>query len=357
MKTKVFDKSPKSETATKPFVTVIVPIRNEEQCIVECLTSIVEQDYGIENFEVLVVDGMSDDGTRARVRRFEQTYPNVQLIDNPYRFVPFALNLAIRRAQGEIIARMDGHAAMEKDYLSQCVRALNASGAECVGGQIESVNTTTRGKAIALAMSSRFGVGNSRFRTAGPDGYVDSLAFGVYHRDIFSKIGLYDEFMVRCQDDEYNFRLRDSGGRVFLTSKIRCKYYPRNSIKKLWKQYFGYGYYKVRLFQKYPRLMQVRHFVPSVFVLGFCGSLLLSLGLQMTWPLLFVMAYLAGALLFTLKICAKNGPHFFFLLPVIFATLHFSYGTGFIWGLLWFNLKKPESNTIPRVSETVTAIN
>ncbi|MFQ5706810.1 MAG: glycosyltransferase family 2 protein [bacterium] len=339
----------------KPFITVVVPIRNEEKHIDQCLESIAQQDYGLENFEVLVVDGLSDDGTRAIVEKYVQAYPNFFLVDNRERYVPFAMNLAIRRAKGEIIARMDGHAAMEPDYLTQTVRALRQTGAECVGGQIASINQTRVGQAIALAMSSTFGVGNSRFRTAGADGYVDSLAFGVYHRDIFSQIGLFDEFMIRCQDDEFNFRLRDFGGKVYLTSKMRCKYYPRSSIKKLWKQYFGYGFFKVRLLQKYPRLMQLRQFVPFLFVSGFLGSLILLAGFGLLWPfLLLTMTYLSGCALFTFKLCSKNGFQFALLLPVIFATLHFSYGTGFFWGLIKFSLVKPGAETIPQFSGVAT---
>ncbi len=338
----------------KPFISVIVPIRNEEKRIEECLTSIVEQDYGLEHFEVLVVDGMSDDQTVTIVKRFQKKYANVILLTNPRKYVSFALNAALRVARGELIARVDGHAAIEKDYLTQCVKVKTETGAECVGGQITSVNETRTGRAIALAMSSNFGVGNSRFRTAGHDGYVDSLAFGVYHRDVFRQIGLFDESMVRCQDDEFNFRLRKHGGRVYLTSRMRCKYYPRSSLKKLWKQYFGYGFFKVRLFQKYPFLMQLRHFVPLAFVLALLGSALLWGLAGLAWPLLsLLLAYSLGCLVFVLRLCARHGFEFVFLLPVIFATLHLSYGAGFLWGLIKFTLARPQGDTVPAFSETI----
>lgn len=343
-------------TDEKPFVTVLVPIRNEAAYIEECLQAIAQQDYGRENFEVLVLDGMSDDGTREIVRRFVGRYANMQMVDNPNRYVPYALNIGIRQARGEIIARMDGHAVMERDYLTQCVRALQSTGAECVGGQIASVNRTTLGRAIALGMSSTFGVGNSRFRTAGHDGPVDSLAFGVYHRDTFAKIGLFDEAMVRCQDDEFNFRLRNAGGTVYLTSKMRCRYYPRNSLKKLWRQYFGYGFFKVRLFQRYPSLMRPRHFVPSGFVVALLGSLAVAAGFGLIWPLAtLLMAYgLAGGF-FAARLAARHGAKFFFLLPPIFATLHLSYGSGFLWGLLRFNFTQVESGTIPGLPKATGA--
>jgi len=333
-----------------PFISVVVPIRNEAKYIKECLMSIVEQDYGLGNFEIIVVDGMSDDQTQEVVRNLQQEYPNITLLENPERYVPFALNKAIAVAKGEIIARVDGHAALEKDYLTQAVHTINETGAEGVGGQIISVNESKVGKAIALAMSSKFGVGNSRFRTGGQDGYVDTVAFAVYPKDVFKKIGLFDEFMIRSQDDEFNFRLRDFGGKVYLTSKMRSKYFPRSSVKKLWQQYFGYGLFKVRLFQKYPRLMQLRHFVPLAFVLSIFGSAILALLSGIAWPFFTIaVTYLVGSFVFALKICKTSGLEYLPLLPFIFATLHLSYGCGFLFGLIKFSLFKPPQNTIPQI--------
>lgn len=340
-----------THTVAKPFISVIVPIHNEEKHIERCLMSILQQDYGVENLEIIVVDGMSDDKTRPIVKKLQKRFPVITLLDNPQQYVPFALNKAIARAKGEIIARVDGHAAIEKDYLTQCVRTFRETGSECVGGQIIGVNDSVTGKAIALGMSSGFGVGNARFRTGGEDGYVDTVAFAVYRRKVFYDIGLFDEFMVRSQDDEFNFRLRDHGGKVYFTSRMRSKYYPRSSIRKLWRQYFGYGLYKVRLFQKYPTLMQPRHFVPLLFVLALLGSGLLALSTGVRWPFFAITAsYATGALLFSAKISAKQGWQYMLRLPVIFATLHLSYGLGFLWGLTRFALLGHKTEIIPQLA-------
>ena len=239
----------------QPFITVVCPIRNEERHIAGCLQSILHQDYHPARMEILVVDGMSDDGTRAVVRRLQAQDTRVKLLNNPDRIVPVAMNIGIKQARGEIIVRVDGHAEIAENYLSACVHHLAQTGAACVGGPIASINTTYIGRGIALAMSFPFGVGNSRFRTSNFSGYVDTLAFGAYRREIFDRIGWFDEEMVRCQDDELNYRLRKYGGQIYMTPDINSKYFPRASLKKLWRQYFQYGFWKVRVMQKHTRMI------------------------------------------------------------------------------------------------------
>ncbi len=319
-------------------ISIITPIRNEERYIAECLTSLVNQDY-TEAYEILVVDGMSTDKTREIVREFEKKHKNIKLFDNPNKTVPYALNIAIRNARGEVIIRVDGHAVIEKDYLSQCLKYLKQTNAECVGGVIESINVTFIGKAIALAMSSPFGVGNARFRTSGDEGYVDSLAFGAYQRKVFDKIGYFDEELVRNQDDEFNYRLRKFGGKIFLTPKIKSYYYPRSNLKKLFRQYFQYGFWKVRVLQKHFKMMQARQFVPPVFVLSLIISLLGGLFYKNSIWLFFVIffSYISACLLASLQIARKKGNKYFLMLILIFAILHISYGLGFLKGLIKFS--------------------
>ena len=319
-------------------ISIITPIRNEEKYIAKCLTSLVNQDYN-EEYEILVVDGMSIDKTREIVKEFENKYKNIKLLDNPDKTVPYALNIAIRNASGNVIIRVDGHAVIEKNYLSLCVEYLKRTNAECVGGVIESVNTSFIGKAIALAMSSPFGVGNARFRTSGGEGYVDSLAFGAYQRKVFDEIGYFDEELVRCQDDEFNYRLRKFGGKIFLTPKIKAYYYPRSNLKKLFRQYFQYGCWKIRVLQKHFKMMQLRQFVPPAFVLSLILSF--SAGLfckYMMWLFLLIAAtYITFSLFASFRIARKKGSKYFWILSLIFAILHISYGMGFVWGMIRFS--------------------
>lgn len=326
-------------------ISIITPIRNEEKYIAKCLTSLVNQDYDKE-YEILVVDGMSTDKTREIVKEFQNKHKNIKLLDNPDKTVPYALNIAINYARGEVIIRVDGHAVIENDYLSQCMEYLRRTNAECVGGVIESINTNFIGKAIALAMSSPFGVGNARFRTSGSEGYVDSLAFGAYQRKVFDKIGYFDEELVRCQDDEFNYRLRKFSGKIFLTPKIKAYYYPRSNLINLCHQYFQYGCWKIRVLQKHFKMMQLRQFVPPAFVLSLIISF--SLGLfykSMMGLFLFITAsYTTVSLFASLRIARKKGSKFFLILIVIFAILHCSYGLGFLWGIIrfspnWFKIK------------------
>jgi len=261
-----------------PIVSIICPIRNEEKYIKACLQSLVAQSFDHERMEILVVDGMSDDSTREIVQEFQDKYDNIKLVDNPRMIVPSALNLGINNATGKYILRMDGHAKAAPDYIERCVEALESNDAAGVGGPIISVNDSDTGKAIALAMSSPFGVGNSRFRTSdNQECYVDSVAFPAYKKEIFDEVGLFDEELVRCQDDEFNFRIRHYGGKILLTPKIKSWYYPRSGFKKLWRQYFGYGFWKVRILQKHFWMMQLRHFVPAAFVMTLLGLLIVGL--------------------------------------------------------------------------------
>ncbi|HPO57840.1 MAG TPA: glycosyltransferase family 2 protein [Anaerolineaceae bacterium] len=256
-----------------PFVTVIMPIRNEEKYIAGSLEAVLNQDYPAGRMEVLVADGMSTDRTREIVQRMAQGDPRVRLLDNPGRIVPTGLNLALRQARGEIMVRVDGHCIIAPDYVSHCVRLLQEGRADGVGGPMETVGEDPLSQTIALAMSSAFGVGGSAFRTVKDrELEVETVPFPAYRMETIRRIGLFDEEQVRNQDDEYNYRLLKHGGRILLSPAIRSRYYSRSSLKKLWRQYFQYGFWKVRVLQKHPRQLRLRQFVPPVFVAGLAGA-------------------------------------------------------------------------------------
>lgn len=321
-------------------VTIILPVRNEAQYIARCLDGVVNQDYAADKIEILVADGMSEDGTREIVLRFAEHNPRVRLLDNPEGIVPTALNRGVREAGGDVIIRVDGHAVIAKDYVRRCIADLQTRDAACVGGPIRTIGETTIAQAIALAQSSPFGVGNAAFRYATVEQYVDTLAFGAYRRNIFERIGLFDEELRRNQDDEFNFRLVRSGGKIWLDPAITSTYFSRTSFPALWHQYFDYGFWKVRVIQKHGRPASWRHLIPAALVLGLVGSAIVAWIMQSpVWILIVVLPYLVGCVGASVIISARRGWRFLPRLPIAFATMHFAYGFGFLAGMVRWNFR------------------
>ena len=319
-----------------------MPIRNEAAFIARSLGAVLGQDYPPERMQVLIADGMSDDGTRSVVAEVAAAHPGheVEVVDNPQRIVPTGFNAALDRARGDVILRVDGHAVIEPDYVRQCVDALAESGADNVGGPIETISEGPVGEAIALAMSSRFGVGNSHFRSGAKDmtAWVDTVPFGAWPRRVFARIGQFDPELVRNQDDEFNYRLRSSGGRILLTGRIRSRYYSRSSLRRLFRQYRQYGMWKVRVLQKHPRQMSPRQFVPPALVAGLVGGLALtpfSPAVRRLWAGLagvYALANLAASV----ALARREGVRHLRYLPMVFGALHIGFGAGFLVGLVRF---------------------
>jgi succinoglycan biosynthesis protein ExoA len=317
----------------KPFVSVVMPIRNEANRITDTLTAVLAQDYPADRMEVIVVDGVSDDGTPDVVRSIaERSDRTVIILNNPARIVPAALNHAIRAARGEVIVRVDGHCRLETDYVRRCVEALARTGADNVGGVQRAKGGSLRGRAIAVATMSPFGVGNARFRYSERPGWVDTVYLGTYRRDLFDRIGGFDEELANNQDDDFNIRLTKAGGRIWLDPAIRVTYQPRESISALWRQYFRYGLYKVRVLQK-SGWTSARHFVPAVFVvLLVAGVVGAAVARNPLVGLVVPAVYAVGAAGAGL-ISGRRDAATMLLLPIVFATLHVAYGTGFLAGL------------------------
>lgn len=322
-----------------PFVSILMPVRNEAGYIESSLSAVLAQDYPADRMEVLVADGMSTDGTRQVVERLMAEHPHLLLVDNPGKIVPTGLNAALRLARGDILIRVDGHCVIAPDYVRRCVFHLIEDKVDGVGGPIETIGETWLARLIAAAMSSPFGVGDSAFRTTqGKSMLVDTVAFPAYSRSIVAPAGLYDEELVRNQDDEYNYRLRSMGAKILLAADVRSKYYSRSSFRSLWRQYFQYGYWKVRVLQKHPFQMRPRQFVPPVFVSAVgISSILAATTIVGKYPFLTLAGIYVAANLFTsVVLSARKEWKFVILLPVAFFILHASYGLGFLSGLLRF---------------------
>jgi glycosyltransferase involved in cell wall biosynthesis len=324
----------------RPTVTVIMPVRNEAAFIERSLGAVLDQDYPAELMEVLVADGMSDDGTRVAVADLARAHPDhtVEIVDNPGQIVPTGLNAALERSSGQVIVRVDGHCVIAPDYVTQCVTALADSGADSVGGRMDPVGSGAVAEAIALATSSPFGVGDSLFHYAEGEHWVDSVFLGAWPRKVFDRVGMFDPELVRNQDDEFNYRLRSQGGRILLTDRIRSRYYNRSSLRKVFRQYRQYGMWKVRVLQKHPRQMSTRHFVPPAFVVGLVGGAALapaSRVVRRLW-LAGVGTWLLAALGVSTWIARRAGWRHLPVLPAVFAALHTGYGAGFLAGLVRF---------------------
>jgi glycosyltransferase involved in cell wall biosynthesis len=317
-------------------VSIIVPCYNEKGDIETCVQSILAQEAPPGGFEVLVADGMSDDGTRDILARLAQTEPRLRIIDNPGRITSIGLNAAIRSSRGEIIVRMDVHTMYAPDYVRQCVAALQETGADNVGGPWVAEGKGAVGQAIAAVFQSPFAFGGARGHDPTYAGEVDTVYLGCWRRGVFDQFGLFDEELVRNQDDEFNLRLTRAGGKIWQSPRIKSWYRPRASLRTLFSQYMQYGYWKVRVIQKHKVPASVRHLVPGCFV--FILSLLAIVAPW--WPLAFWIGlslagiYVIGNIMASFLTIARCGWRLLPLLPVVFACYHFGYGYGFIHGVL-----------------------
>lgn len=321
------------------FVSVIIPCRNEKKFISKCLDSIIKQDYPKDNLEVLVIDGMSEDGTKEISKSYAEKYPFFQLLENPKKFTPFALNIGIKAARGEIIVRMDAHAGYEKDYISKCVFHLMESGADNVGGAIKTLpaKNTLEARAVAYSLSSPFGAA-SDFRVGSQEvKSVDTVFGGCYKKEIFQKVGNFNEKLRRSQDLEFNLRLKKAGGKILLFPDIIVSYYPQATFKNFFKHNLGDGTWSIYPLKIIKTKFKLRHYIPLIFVVSLIFSLLLGVfsGFFTVIFSLILFFYLLAALYFSFKIAVREKDfRFFFLMPVAFFCRHFSYGLGSIFGLI-----------------------
>ena len=313
-------------------VTVIMPVRNEARHIRDSLEAVLHQDLGPEEFEVLVVDGRSTDGTRDIVQQLIPNHPGLRLLDNPGCIVPTAMNIGLSEARGRVIVRVDGHCLVESDYLRTALKALERTGCEGVGGKMIASGEGFWGRAIAAATSTPFGVGNARFHYSDLEGEVDTAYLGAYRRDYLKEIGGYDPTFVRNQDDELNYRIRSQGGRFYYTPKLKVRYRVRPTLLALFRQYFQYGFWKVPMYRKTGHRWRIRHFIPTAFLAALVLSLVLS-----PWSrqaLQFAVGILALHVLFGTFWAGRSGGRRVSSvgIPAVFLTMHMAYGAGFLAG-------------------------
>lgn len=333
----------------KTRVSVVIPCYNEESYIGNCLSSIFAQDYPLELIQVFVADGRSTDKTRAVLSSWNERWENVHMLDNPERHTPQALNIGIQASDSHVVIILGAHAEMFPDYISNCINVLNDHPeVACVGGVLDHVNENRGAEIIAKAMSSPFGVGNVRFRTGGQPGYVDTVAFGAYRREVFNKVGLFDTDLVRNQDDEFNYRILASGDKIWFDPSIRSKYFVRSSFEKLFKQYRQYGYWKVFVNVKHKTVTTVRQLVPAIFVFTMVSLILLGFAFPAFWSVFASALVLWFLVAMVAAMAARTSSALLGGVVLAFFILHVSYGLGYLEGIVRFAILrlKPRSSRL-----------
>jgi succinoglycan biosynthesis protein ExoA len=333
---------------TEPIVlaSIVVACRNERKHIASFLDSLLAQDLEGGTWEAIIADGESEDGTREIIEEYSRRFPAVRLVANPGRFASSGLNAAIRAARGDVILRMDAHTVYATAYCRRCIETLAKTGAANVGGPARTRAVGTRARAVAAAYRSRFSTGGAKFHDPDYEGWVDTLPYGCWRKATLVALGGFDESLVRNQDDELNLRTIRAGGQLWQTPEIESWYYPRSTLRQLFRQYFQYGFWKVAVIRKHRLPASWRHLVPVVFV---AGQALLLAALAITaiggfreqfQTVCFVSlgalgAYATANLLASILTARRYGwatlPH----LPAVFAAYHYSYGLGFAAGLRW----------------------
>lgn len=346
-------------------VSVIVPCRNEIRYIRAFLDSVFSQEVDQIDMEVLIADGMSDDGTRSILREFESKYAALHILDNPGKIVSTGLNRAIREAKGEIIIRMDAHSVYAPDYVRSCVEVLNETNAENVGGPARTLADGHLPQAIAYAFHTPFASGGARFRNPCYEGSVDTVTYGCWRKSTLERVGMFDEQLFRSQDDELNLRITSLGGVVWQSPRIISWYRPRASLFTLFLQYFQYGFWKVAVIRKHRRPIRWRNLVPVLcllvgIILPLCAAAA-NLGGSVWWRNAFlaewfalVSLYFIASFLTAMSVAMKEGWVFLPFLPVVFATYHLAYALGFLLALLYRTAAWDRPSPLGKILTTIT---
>ena len=311
-----------------PKVAVVIPAKNAEKTLEKAFVSVLNQRTE-EQIEVCIAVAPSEDSTLDVAKRIEIDNENVTLVENPSGKTPAGLNLAIKNTQAPVIVRLDAHAELEEEYISTALETLKKTGAANVGGRQNPVGATPFEKAVGIAISSRFGAGDARFRTGGEEGEVDTVYLGVFDRNSIENVGLFNESLIRNQDAELNWRLRETGKKIWFQPELIASYKPRSTLKELAKQYYDYGKWRRHVVSIHPRSIKLRQLIPPLNALVF----LLGIIFGFFWApsLSFPVLYIAG-IFFVTTVKSKTFTDFIYLL-IIFPTIHFSWTAGFLRGV------------------------
>lgn len=308
-------------------VSVVMPVLNEERHLADSVAQVLDQDWE-GSLEVVLALGPSTDRTDEVAARLAAADPRVLTVRNPSGRTPDALNAAIAASSGQIIARVDAHAEIPRDYLSTAVATLEATGADNVGGIMDAVGVTALERAIACAMKSPLGVGGARFHTGGGAGEADTVYLGVFRREALERVGGYDPHFARAQDWEMNHRIRTSGGRVWFTPDLVVTYRPRSTLQRLADQYFNYGRWRRVVARQHPGTANARYLAPPVMVAGTVAATMTGFAWRPAW--LVPAGYLTAIGLGGWVISKGEPAPVRARVPIAIATMHWSWGIGFL---------------------------
>jgi len=325
--------------SNEKFVSIIIPCRNEEKFIGKCLDSLVTQDYPKEKLEILVIDGGSKDKTKEVVNTYSKKYDFIKLFDNPKNITPTAMNIGIKNAKGEIVSKTDAHTTYQKDYVSKSIRYLFEYNADCVGGiaLAKAKSNSLIAKAITLVLSDKFG-GGGAFRTRVEKSTFTDTAFGCfYKKEVFEKIGLFNEKLKRSQDIEFNLRLNKAGGKVLLAPDIISYYYPKATFKAFFKHNISDGIWAIYPLKFGAPVFTVRHLAPLAFILILIGTAVFGIFFKIFFWLLLLelVVYFGTSKIISIKIAKKEKKLILtpYLVNAFFAR-HFGYGIGSFIGII-----------------------
>ena len=322
-------------------VSVVIPCYNEERFIGKALEQLADQ-FESDRYEIIVVDGLSDDNTRAVINEFTRRRPDltVSLVDNPARNIPTALNLGIACARGSIIARMDAHAVPSDGYIRRCVEVLRTGTAGAVGMPclVRPGADTLVARAIAAAVSHPFGIGDAKYRLGAggpPQEAVDTVAFACFRKSLWKELGGFNEGLLTNEDYDFNYRVRRSGREVILDRAGHCDYFARATLKALATQYWRYGGWKAEMIRLQPRSIKLRHTVGPAFALSVIVLSVASfIWKPAKWLLLAELGlYFVATLTASWHAARANETRslgFVFLMPLVFATIHLTWGISFL---------------------------
>jgi glycosyltransferase involved in cell wall biosynthesis len=310
---------------TNPVISIICPVYNEEHYLDKVLRFVTTASPSDK--EIIFIDGMSKDRTVEILKSWQTSHPEIRIISNPQRTVPFALNLAIPACTGKYIVRLDAHTDYADDYFEQILKTFATTDADIVGGPTRTASKTPFQEAVAYIFNTPLGMGDGSVHDINFEGYTDSVTFGSWKRSIFDKTGLFDVKQKRNQDDEFHYRARSLGFKIFQSPDIKLFYYPRNTVSGLFKQYYQYGLYKPMVLNKIKSGTRLRHLIPSFFVLYLIACLFIPDWLSKV-PLLI---YLSLCAFFAIK--SAKSIQLMFLIFIAYPTVHIGYGLGFLFGL------------------------
>ena len=317
-------------------VSIVIPMLNEIDAITRCIESILQQDYPQNCIEIVVVDGLSTDGSRERVKELTQKHSNIRMFDNPQRRTPISLNVGIKNSQGDIVIILGAHTKIKSDFISLNVRYMREMNVPCVGGTQVNVGESYMQQVIGCAMGSPFGIPSAPYRFWNKKKFVDTVVYASYDKKLFAEVGYFDEELHISEDAEFNWRIRKAGHKIFYTPEIVSYYYPRSSIARLVKQFFNYGILRVNVIKKHFAAIKAFHLLPPLFVLLTIALALLSAAssdftvlLVTSWTI-YLIYILIASLIASMQ---KKKMRYFLLLPAIFISMQLSWGIGFLVGI------------------------